>query len=119
MTLDEYEEFVTGLASEYTMKDFHSKLGTAGLGLGGEGGEVADIAKKVLYHGMEWNEEVRQKVIKELGDVLWYVAFAARNVVNMSFEEIIATNVAKLQARYKTGKFSTAEFMEKERNKTE
>lgn len=41
------------------------------LGLVGEAGEVADLIKKVEGHGHPAN---REKLIKELGDVLWYVA---------------------------------------------
>ena len=53
MTLDEYCDFVTQMASERSKRDFESKLGTGALGLVGESGEVADVAKKVLFHGME------------------------------------------------------------------
>ncbi len=41
------------------------------LGLVGEAGEVADLIKKVEGHG---HKPDREKLIKELGDVLWYVA---------------------------------------------
>ena len=119
MTLEEYCDFVASIASKDSMKDFESKLGTGALGLAGESGEVADMAKKVLFHGMEWNEETKKKVFKELGDVLWYVAFTARNVLEVSIEEIIDANVAKLQDRYKGGKFTTEEFMAKENAKKE
>lgn len=115
--LEEYCDFVTSLGSEFTMKDFNSKLGTGGLGLAGEAGEVADIAKKVLFHGMEFTDEVKANIKKELGDVMWYVAFTARNVLEITLEEVIDANVAKLKDRYKGGKFSTKEFMDKERKK--
>ena len=114
---DEYCDFVTGLVSEKSMKDFESKLNTAGLGMAGEAGEVADVAKKVLFHGMEWNEEVRQKFAKEVSDLLWYIAFASRHVLGMTIEEIVDINVKKLKDRYKSGKFSTEEFMIKEEAK--
>lgn len=119
MTLEEYCDFVTQLASEHSMKDFNAKLGTGGLGLAGEAGEIADLAKKVLFHGMEWNDEVKAKVKKELGDVMWYAAFVARNVLCMSLEEVIEANVEKLNARYQTGKFTTEEFIAKENLKKE
>jgi len=41
------------------------------LGLVGEAGEVADLIKKIKGHGHSPDPE---KLIKELGDVLWYVA---------------------------------------------
>jgi NTP pyrophosphatase (non-canonical NTP hydrolase) len=118
MTLEEYCDFVTRKASAESLKDFPSRIGTGGLGLAGEAGEIADLSKKVLFHGMEWNEEVRNKFKKECGDVLWYLAFVARNVLNMSIEEIMDANVEKLNLRYKDG-FTTKEFMAKEDCKKE
>jgi NTP pyrophosphatase (non-canonical NTP hydrolase) len=117
MTLAEYEDFVTGLASKWSMRNFDTKISTAAMGLAGEAGEVIDITKKVLFHGMEWNEEVRQHFIKELSDIVWYVAFAARNVCGLSIQDLIDINVAKLEARYKSGKFSKKAFMKKEKAK--
>ena len=113
MTLEEYCDFVTKKASARSLRDFESALGTGGLGIAGEGGEIADLTKKVLFHGMEWNEEIRQKMIKELSDVMWYVAFIARHVLGVTIEEVIQANVDKLNARYKAG-FTTEEFMAKE-----
>lgn len=112
-SLDAYEDFVVGLASPNSMRDFESKLLTGGLGLGGEAGEVADTVKKIVFHGMDLTEEVRDKVLKELGDVMWYVAFTAK-ALDSDIQEIIDLNVAKLSERYKSGKFSKAEFMKKE-----
>lgn len=119
MTFDEYCDFVTEMASEKSMVDFKAKLATGGLGLAGEGGETADIAKKVLFHGLEWDETTKNKLKKELGDIMWYVAFTARHVLGMSIEEIIEANVAKLNERYKGGKFSVEEFTVKESLKKE
>ncbi|RDJ35438.1 MAG: nucleotide pyrophosphohydrolase [Crenarchaeota archaeon] len=117
MTLNEYEEFVLGLMSPYSMKDQESKLATAGLGLSGEGGEFADNCKKILFHGKEMTEEVRQDMIKELGDSFFYLAFAAREVCGVSLQEVLNTNVEKLSDRYKEKKFSVEEFKAKEKAK--
>lgn len=117
MDLKEYEEFVIGLMSPASMKSAETRMAVAGLGLGGEGGECADMAKKVLFHGMEFDEENRQKLIKELGDVMFYVTFAAREVCGVSLEDVINQNMDKLRSRYKEGKFSVEEFLQKERGK--
>lgn len=44
-----------------------------GLGVGGEGGEAADQVKKIMRDGKISNERAT-KLLKELGDVMWYVA---------------------------------------------
>lgn len=119
MTLDEYCDFVTKLASKDSMVDFKSKLTTGAMGMAGEAGEVVDIAKKILFHGQPYTDEVRQKLIKELGDEIWYLAFFCRNVLNISIEEVIEANVQKLSARYKSLEFTTEEFMAKEKAKND
>jgi NTP pyrophosphatase (non-canonical NTP hydrolase) len=77
-------------------------LSMTALGLSGESGECADYVKKHLYHGHPLD---RDKVVKELGDVLWYVAIMAKEV-GVELSEVAEKNIAKLQARYPEG-FST------------
>jgi|TARA_Y100000034_G_scaffold34103_2_gene41795 NTP pyrophosphatase (non-canonical NTP hydrolase) len=110
LNLKQYQDFVWGLASDQSKEDFRSQLATAGLGLGGEAGEVADHAKKVLFQGKEFK---RDDFIDELGDVLWYITFAA-TMCETSLSEIMNGNVSKLKDRYKYGKFTVEEFHAKE-----
>lgn len=74
-------------------------LSNVGLGLAGEAGEVADEIKKHLHHGHPLN---REKLIKECGDVFWYLALAA-TVLGTTVEEIMQINIDKLKARYPEG----------------
>lgn len=67
-----------------------------GMGCGGEGGEVCDELKKVVLHGKPFD---RDKLVKELGDMLWYIQLGC-NVFGLTVEEIIEDNVRKLCARY-------------------
>lgn len=69
------------------------------LGLAGEVGEVIDITKKHVYQGKELDIN---DVIEEVGDVLWYVANYC-NVMNITMEECMRNNVAKLRKRYPKG----------------
>lgn len=117
ISLKRYEKFVTELASPMSMSDDRAKLTMGALGLVGEAGEFADLAKKILFHNLEYTEEVRQKLLLELSDIMWYVSFTARNVLGVGIQEVIEANVEKLSARYKTGKFSKKEFLEKESKK--
>lgn len=74
-------------------------LGNCGLGLTGEAGEVADEIKKFLFHGHPLNTE---KVVKELGDVMWYVALTC-DVLHVSLDDVMRLNVEKLLKRYPDG----------------
>ena len=52
------------------------RLLTAGVGINAEGGEFLEIVKKMVFQGKPWNEDNREHLIIELGDILWYVAQA-------------------------------------------
>ena len=74
------------------------------LGLNGEAGELAEKAKKMIRDdaGILY-EERRLAMIKELGDVLWYVATTAKEL-NVTLQEVAQTNVDKLRSRQQRGK---------------
>jgi NTP pyrophosphatase (non-canonical NTP hydrolase) len=69
------------------------------LGLCGEAGEVADKVKKVLrdQYG-NFDAQVRDDLLLELGDVLWYVAQLATEL-DLSLDAIAEANLAKLASR--------------------
>lgn len=90
----------------------YARLDHAVTGLTGEAGEVADVWKKIKYMGMEYNEEARGKLIKELGDVCWYL-FSIATALEIPFEQIIDGNIEKLKARHPHG-FS-AQYMKNKR----
>lgn len=69
------------------------------LGLAGEAGEVADMIKKVEFHGHELDHE---ELYKELGDILWYVANLAYEFDEW-LEDIADRNIKKLAKRYPEG----------------
>lgn len=75
------------------------------LGLVGEAGEVANKLKKVirgdykdLKLGSAIPEEVRDKIVDELGDVLWYVAQLSI-VLDTRLSTVMEQNLYKLQQR--------------------
>lgn len=80
-------------------------------------GAVADIAKKLVYHGKPYNDEVKAKLVLKLTDVMHNVLFIVKDVCRSSLEEVIKRNVEKLSTRYASLTFTTAEFMEKEEGK--
>ena len=81
-----------------------ARLLTASVGLSGESGEFSDIVKKIVFQGKEMNEDVVKHLRSELGDIMWYVANACM-ALEISFDDVIATNVKKLEKRYPGGSF--------------
>ena len=69
------------------------------MGLCGEAGEAIDIVKKHLAQGHDLD---REALIKELGDVAWYLAETAY-ALDVPLEEILRINIEKLKKRYPEG----------------
>ena len=82
--------------------DQESFVINAALGLTGETGEFADHVKKWLFHGHELDKD---KIIKELGDIRYYLELACYSM-GVTIEEIETKNSEKLRKRYPNG-FST------------
>ena len=80
------------------------RLLTAGVGINAEGGEFLEIIKKMVFQGKPWNDDNREHLIIELGDLMWYVAQACM-ALDITFEEVVETNVKKLEKRYPGGQF--------------
>ena len=81
------------------------RLTPAGVGLAAESGEFVEIVKKMVFQGKPWNDDNREHLIIELGDVMWYVANACK-ALDISFDDVIRRNVTKLEKRYPGGSFS-------------
>lgn len=82
-----------------------AKMNTACVGCAGEGGEIIDLWKKILHHGKPWNDENKQKMIDECGDMFWYLSHLME-VLDVDVEEVLERNVEKLKSRYPGGEFS-------------
>jgi NTP pyrophosphatase (non-canonical NTP hydrolase) len=119
INFERYTEFVDAVTSDAS-KDFVSladrmveldekganieRLLTAAVGINAEGGEFMEIVKKMIFQGKPFNEDNREHMIIELGDVMWYVAQACM-ALEVSFDDVIAGNVKKLGKRYPEGTF--------------
>lgn len=97
MTPNEYQD----LAMRTAPKDISAldALLNTSLGLTGEAGEFADLIKKWKFQGHPFEGG---HLAKELGDILWYVAMGCQ-ALNISMEEVMMLNIAKLQKRYPEG----------------
>ena len=75
------------------------------LGLCGEAGEVAEKVKKSIRDGIHnWpDEQFKEELTKELGDVLWYISALASDL-DISLNEIAESNLQKLASRKKRNK---------------
>ncbi len=69
------------------------------LGLAGETGEVCEhIKKSVRDDGGIVSDERKEKLKKELGDVMWYIARLADDL-GFDLSDIATINVSKLNSR--------------------
>jgi len=71
-------------------------------GIASEAGEIMEHVKHIRFHGKHLD---REYLIKEYGDLLWYLAEGATGL-GIKLSEIAERNVAKLKARYPEGHFT-------------
>ncbi len=97
MTVNEYQKLaMKTLNPELSKKDV---LLNGVMGLCGESGEAIDIVKKWLMHGHELD---REHLVKELGDIAWYLAETA-TALDVELEDVMQRNIEKLKKRYPDG----------------
>lgn len=97
MTVNEYQKLaMVTLNPDLSKRDV---LINGVMGLCGEAGEAIDLVKKHLAQGHELD---REGLIKELGDVAWYLAETA-TALDVELEEVLLQNIEKLKRRYPEG----------------
>ena len=119
INFNRYEEFVSAVTSDASTNfvDFADRIGeldreganierllTSGVGINAEGGEFLEIIKKMIFQGKPWNDANKHHLVTELGDLMWYVTQACM-ALDVSMEDVVATNVKKLEKRYPGGSF--------------
>lgn len=97
MTINEYQKEALRTAS--SLNEDYPMIMNGILGLNGESGECADMIKKYLFQGHELDKE---HLMKELGDVAWYIAISAY-AIGYDLETVLQANVDKLRKRYPHG----------------
>ena len=120
--LNKYQEFVkqvTSGASNSSMQMYNrmqdaeaesnyqvntALLLTAAIGLAAEGGEFAELPKKIVFQGKPCDEDTIFHMKRELGDIMWYWVNACR-ALGLDPNDVIEENVRKLESRYPGGKF--------------
>ena len=97
MELNEYQQLAMTTLNPALSR--HDVLINGVMGLCGEAGEAIDIVKKHLAQGHELD---RDALIKELGDVAWYLAETAY-ALEVPLDEVCRRNIDKLRQRYPEG----------------
>lgn len=96
MTFDEYQCGVMRTASVITKATKENMLMN---GILGTAGELVGLLKKQIFQGHPFD---REHLIKECGDVLYYLALTAE-ALDTSLEDIAIKNNKKLWERYPDG----------------
>ena len=101
MNIKDYQEFTK---TTDTGAEVNGHLGYLALGLVDEAGEVAGKIKKLFrdFNG-EMSDSYKKEIIKEVGDVLWYMTRLA-DELDTNIEEIAEINKNKLQSRLERDK---------------
>lgn len=98
MEANEYQK-----RSKKTLKEESRNLNYLSMGLASEAGEVCGLTKKIIRDkGDKLTGEDREKYLKELGDVAWYLANLA-DLLNLSLDNVFQENLNKLQDRKERG----------------
>lgn len=97
------EKALSTLHDDHRITDISPALISQVYGLVEEGGEVAGKFKKLIRDkGGVISDEAKNEILKELGDVLWYVN-SVSSLLGSSLEEVAQMNIDKLQSRKERG----------------
>ena len=107
LTAGEYQRAAMSLLNPAIPRE--DVLLNAVMGLCGEAGEAIDLVKKQRFQGHPLD---RDAIIKELGDVAWYLAEAAQGL-GVTLDEILQRNLDKLHKRYPSG-FTTEQSLRRQ-----
>ena len=97
MQVNEYQK--AAMATLNPALDKKDVLINSVMGLCGESGEAIDIVKKWLMQGHEPDKE---RLVRELGDVAWYLAEAA-TALDVPLKAVFQGNLDKLRQRLPNG----------------
>lgn len=102
MNTDKYQKLIARTlidGPDFEISNREMMIILCAIGLAGEAGEVAELVKKGIFHQHGLNEE---KLKKELGDCLWYIASLCTKL-DLSMSEVMEDNIEKLTKRYPNG----------------
>lgn len=92
MEFNEYQQ-----VAHETLADDEQVLTNLAIGLACESGAVSELIQNYTFRGHDLTKE---KLTKELGDVLWYISQIAE-WADISFEEVALKNLQHIAEKYK------------------
>jgi len=99
MNFNEYQKKASQTAIFNSLGSDVMKIAYLALGITGESGEVAEKIKKILRdNNGNVTEEKKEEIIKEMGDVLWYLSQLSQEL-GIDFDYVAQVNIEKLQSR--------------------
>lgn len=90
MNLNEYQRLAMR-----TSPDNHDRLKNGCLGLIGESGEIVDVIKKWMFQSVNGTPLPVEKLVDEMGDVMWYCAEVATGL-DMPLQDALVGRVPGL-----------------------
>ena len=100
MDIQEYGDYQVRIITD--LGDRQKNLMHMAAGISGEAGEVLDIVKKNFAYGKPLDHA---HLIEELGDIVFYIN-GLMWMLDTSWDEVLTTNIRKLEARYPSGTFN-------------
>lgn len=105
MTFDEYQDIAITTDTFGGKMNAPTDLGflEKAFGLSGEAGEVAEKLKRIYREkNGQINDEDKAEIIKEFGDVLWYISALAR-YLDVPLSQVADRNLEKVLSRKQRG----------------
>jgi len=94
----EFNEYLTFVKTMKVYPEKHAIIYPA-LGIAGEAGEIAEKVKKWMRGDKELD---KAEVVKEIGDVMWYLASLADDL-GYTLQNVVDVNIEKLSSRKDRG----------------
>jgi phosphoribosyl-ATP pyrophosphohydrolase len=90
--------------------EFDVRTAHAIIGINTEAGELVENMMEVVFDGKEFDAV---NFGEEVGDLMWYTAVGL-DATGQEFDQCLATNKAKLEARYNKGKFTSEDAINRD-----
>lgn len=100
MNIQDFADYQARLINDLGSEN--SNLMHMAAGISGEAGEVLDVVKKTFAYGKPLD---KAHLVEEIGDICFYIS-GLIGMIDSSWNEVMAMNIAKLEARYPDAKFN-------------